>query len=237
MADRRTALSAAATAALLLVLVAGCTEGGTTSPTATPQPSLTSSGKPTAQSSPSTAATSAAPSPSSSLPPGMPGGTVNYSVTDWAIPSGTPIELGSSLGQFPSAVLDSVEIGKHPEGKPAFTRVSFRFREAMPSCRLLYVREFRGTDDKAVLVAGDARLSAVFFTANGPASGTAAITGDGKPVVQGVMEVEDFEGYVGYGLGLQTAPQSDQVRLVRCGHLQYTDTRPAPYVVFVDIQG
>jgi hypothetical protein len=167
----------------------------------------------------------------------MPGGTTNYSVTDWAIPSGDPLELGSSLGQFPSATLDSVEVGRHPEGSPAFTRVSFRFRDALPSCRLVYVAEFRGTDDKVVTVPGNAKLSAVFHTAAGPASGTVAVTGDGKPVIQGVVRYDQFEGYLAYGIGLQTASNSDQTRLVRCGRLQYTDGRAAPYVVFVDIQG
>jgi hypothetical protein len=166
----------------------------------------------------------------------MPSGTVNYSVTDWAIPAGDPLELGSSLGQFPSATLDAVEIGKHPEGSPAYTRISFRFRTAMPSCRLVYVREFRGTDDKVVPVPGNAKLSAVLHTASGPST-PVTVTGDGKPVVQGVVKYDDFEGYLAYGIGLQTAAASDQVRLVRCGHLQYTDDRAAPYVVFVDIQG
>jgi hypothetical protein len=166
----------------------------------------------------------------------MPSGTVNYSVTDWAIPSGDPLELGSSLGQYPSATLDTVDIGKHPEGSPAFTRVSFRFRGALPSCRLVYVREFRGTDDKVVTVPGNAKLSAVFHTAAGPASGSVTITGDGKPVIAGIVKYDDFEGYLAYGLGLQVAANSDQTRLVRCGRLQYTDGRSAPYVVFVDIQ-
>jgi hypothetical protein len=166
----------------------------------------------------------------------MPPGTVNYSVTDWAIPSGDAVELGSSLGQFPSATLESVEIGKHPEGKPAFTRVSFRYRDAMPTCRLLYVDQLRNTANQVVTVAGNAKLSAVFFTAHGLVPGSVPVTGDGQPVVAGVVKVDDFEGYLGYGIGLQVAAQSDQVHLVRCGHLEYTDTRSAPYVVFVDIQ-
>ncbi|MBB5867717.1 hypothetical protein F4553_001096 [Allocatelliglobosispora scoriae] len=242
MTIRHTGLRATAAAAMLLAFVAGCdgTVDPSASASATAKPSVTASAVPSAKPSTSASASaSASPSasPSSSLPPGMPGGTVNYSVTDWSIPSGAPIELGSSLGQFPSATLESIEIGKHPEGKPAFTRVSFRFKDALPSCRLLYVREFKGADDKSVLVEGNSKLAATFFTAGGPATGSVTPTGDGKPVVAGLVEVEDFEGYLGYGLGLQTAAQSDQVRLVRCGHLQYTDTRPAPYVVFVDIQG
>jgi len=226
--------------AIAAMAVMGCTNtpGPGPSPSASTMPPVSTAPSPTAV--PSATASSAAPtaaaSASPSLPPGVPGGAVNYSVTDWAIPTGDPLELGSSLGQFPSATLDAVEIGKHPEGSPAYTRVSFRFRTALPSCRLVYVKEFRGTDDKVVPVAGNAKLSAVFHTAGSPTTGTVAITGDGKPVVQGVVKFDDFEGYLGYGLGLQVASGSDQVRLVRCGHLQYTDGRAAPYVVFVDIQ-
>jgi hypothetical protein len=226
-------------AAALLAFAAGCTNAPTANPSATP--SAGSSASPSPAASPSAAASSAsAPSavasPSASVPGGMPSGTVNYSVTDWAIPTGDPLELGSSLGQFPSATLDAVEIGKHPEGSPAYTRISFRFRDAMPSCRLVYVREFRGTNDKVVAVPGNAKLSTVLHTANSPTTAV-NVTGDGKPVVQGVVKYDDFEGYLAYGIGIQTAANSDQVRLVRCGHLQYTDSRPAPYVVFVDIQG
>jgi hypothetical protein len=224
-------------AAALLAFAAGCTNAPTTNPSATPSARSSASPSPSAVASSAPAASSSAvASPSASLPGGMPSGTVNYSVTDWAIPTGDPLELGSSLGQFPSATLDAVEIGKHPEGSPAYTRISFRFRDAMPSCRLVYVREFRGTDDKVVAVPGNAKLSAVLHTASSPTTAV-TVTGDGKPVVQGVVKYDDFEGYLAYGIGIQTAANSDQVRLVRCGHLQYTDGRPAPYVVFVDIQG
>jgi hypothetical protein len=238
MTNRHAQLTVAAAA--LLALAAGCTNAPNPNPSATPSTAMSAS--PSAAASPSSApaspsvSPSAAASPSASVPGGMPSGTVNYSVTDWAIPSGDPLELGSSLGQFPSATLDSVEIGKHPEGSPAYTRISFRIRNAMPSCRLVYVREFTGTDDKPVAVPGNAKLSAVLHTASGPATAV-TVTGDGKPVVQGVVKYDDFEGYLAYGIGIQTAAGSDQVRLVRCGHLQYTDDRPAPYVVFVDIQG
>jgi hypothetical protein len=230
--------TATAIAIAALALAAGCTNSPTTNPSATATPSGPASAA--ASLSPSakpSASMALSPSASPSTPPGMPSGTVNYSVTDWAIPSGDPLELGSSLGQFPSATLDSVEIGKHPEGSPAYTRVSFRFRDALPSCRLLYVGELRGSDDKIVTVPGNAKLSAVFHTAASPASGSVTITGDGKPTVPGVVKYDDFEGYLGYGIGIQVASATDQVRLVRCGHLQYTDGRSAPYVVFVDIQG
>jgi hypothetical protein len=226
-----------ATTTLLLVLLPGCTAvpGPTSSasPSPSPSPSLSASASPTT--GPTTAP--ASPTPGATPPAGMPAGAINYSVTDWAIPSGDPLELGSSLGQFPPALLESVDIGKHPEGKPPYVRLSFRFREAVPTCRLQYVREFRGTNDKVVPVTGDGHLSAVFFTARGPASGAAPVTGDGSPVLQGLAMYDEFEGYLNYGLGLQLAPQSDQVRLVRCGHLQYVDNRSAPYVVFVDVQG
>jgi hypothetical protein len=229
--------TAAAVAVAALALAAGCTNVPTANPSATPSevasPSAAPSPSQAASSSPPTAPS---PSKSASTPPGMPSGAVNYSVTDWAIPSGDPLELGSSLGQFPSATLESIEIGKHPEGSPAYTRVSFRFRDALPSCRLLYVGELRGTDDKVVPIPGNAKLSAVLHTAAGTASGSVTITGDGKPTIQGVVKYDEFEGYLGYGIGIQVASATDQARLVRCGRLQYTDDRSAPYVVFVDIQ-
>src|SRR5215218_7788272 len=168
-----------AAAAVLLAGLAGCTDAPTPGSSASTSPSGPQASAPTATQS--TAASSPAPSPSSTLPAGIPPGAINYSVTDWAIPSGTPLELGSSLGQYPAALLESVEFGKHPEGKPSFTRVSFRFRGAMPTCRLQYVKEFRGTDDKVVTVAGNAHLAATFVTAQGPASGAAPVTGDGAP--------------------------------------------------------
>jgi hypothetical protein len=229
MTRRHAQLTAAALAAL--AFAAGCTN---------PTPSGSASQAPSAgttspAANPGTAPSSGAPAASSSSP--QPPGTINYSVTGWAVPHGNPLELGSSLGQFPSATIDSVEIGRHPEASPAFTRVSFRFRDALPSCRLVYVGEFRGTDDKVVAVPGNAKLSAVLHTAASPASGAVPVSGDGKPVVQAVVKYDDFEGYLAYGLGLQTAANSDQTRMVRCGRLQYTDGRAAPYVVFVDIRG
>jgi len=226
-------LPLAATAALLIAALVGCTNAPTPGSSGSASPSAPATGSASAA---ATTAASSPSAPSSTSPPAIPPGAINYSVTDWAIPAGTPLELGPSLGQIPRATLESVEFGKHPEGKPGFTRVSFRFRDALPTCRLQYVKEFRGTNDKVVPVAGNAHLAAVFFTAQGPASGVAPVTGDGSPVVQGIAKYDEFEGYLNYGLGLQTAPQSDQVRLVRCGHLQYTDNRTAPFVVFVDIQ-
>jgi hypothetical protein len=227
-----------ATTALLLILLSGCTDvpGTTSSASRSPSASASPSALPTTATALPTASPTPSRTPGPTPPAGMPSGAINYSVTDWAIPSGDPLELGSSLGQFPPALLESVDIGKHPEAKPPFERVSFRFREATPTCRLQYVKDFRGTDDKVVPVKGEAHLSVVFFTAQGPASGPAPVTGDGSPILQGLAKYDEFEGYLNYGLGLQLAPQSDQVRLARCGHLQYTDNRSAPYVVFVDVQ-
>lgn len=202
----------------VLALAAACTDTPSTTPSGTP----------------STPATSPSAAPSTAASPTAPTGTVNYSVTDWAQPRGTPLQLGSENGQMPSATLATVEIGRHPEGSPAYTRVSFRFRDALPNCRLAYVAELRGTDDKVVPVAGNAKLSAVFHTA--ATKGKVAVTGDGKPTVAAVVKYDDFEGYLGYGVGIQVAAGSDQVRNVRCGRLQYTDGRAAPFVVFVDVQ-
>jgi hypothetical protein len=216
MTSRHTQLIAVTVAAM--AFATGCaTTGSTTSPT----PSATGT-TPSATESPAASPQS---SPTSDV--------ANYSITDW---STTPLELGSKLGQMPSATLASVEIGKHPEASPSFTRISFRFRDALPSCRLAYVPEFRGTDDKVVPVAGNAKLSAVLHTAAGPMGKTVKPTGDGKPTVQAVVKYDDFEGYLAYGIGIQVAANSDQTRPVRCGRLQHTDTTDAPYVVFVDVQ-
>jgi hypothetical protein len=218
---RHTQLIAVTVAAMAFATGCATTGSDTTSPT--PTPSATGSPSSTTGSSPSA---TAGPQPS----PEKTSGVVNYSITGW---STTPLELGSKLGQVPSATLESVEIGKHSEG---FTRISFRFRDALPSCRLAYVPEFRGTDDKVVPVAGNAKLSAVLHTAAGPMGKTVKPTGDGKPTVQAVVKYDDFEGYLAYGIGIQVAPDSDQVRPFRCGRLQHTDTTEAPFVVFVDVQ-
>ena len=57
------------------------------------------------------------------------------------------------------------------------------------------------------------------------------------PVSWSVVATGDFEGNVSYGLGIQTAPNSDQVLRIRSGELKRHDNAGGFfYVVHFDVQ-
>ena len=227
-----------ATTALLVVLLPGCTAvpGPTSSasPAPSPSPSLSASASPTAV--PTTLpASPTPPAPRRRL-------ACRQALSTTASPTGPyrraiPWSLGrASASSHQLCWSRSTSASTPKESRRTFASPSDSVRPCLPADSSTS-RSSAARTTRSPAVRGDGRLSAVFFTAQGPASGAAPVTGDGSPVLQGLVKVDEFEGYLNYGLGLQLAPQSDQVRLVRCGHLQYVDNRSAPYVVFVDVQG
>lgn len=216
-----------------LASLAGCA-------TPLPGPTATSPAAPST-SVPSASAPSASPSLGSAEPAVTP---TDYKVTfGFAVPSGV-VEVPHPFTPPPLRTLVGVFVGDHPEGAPAYQRMSFYFRGGYPSYRVSYVPQIVG-DASGILipVAGNAFLRVVFTSAQAhTSSGSSSVTST-PPATIGFTNLKayapagDYEGYVSYGLGLQTKPNSDQVLLLRLGELTKSDGSGGTYyVVFVDIQ-
>jgi hypothetical protein len=173
----------------------------------------------------------------------------SYKVTyDWAVPS-TQASVSNPLsvplpGPIPLPHLAGIYVGDHPEGNPAYERMSFYFRGGLPSYNLQYVpsvlSEGKG---EPVNVPGNAVLRVGFINAqahNG--SGSSTITAQpptliGFDTLKGYGFAGDFEGHVTYALGIQVAPGSDQAVPIRAGELTKDDgSGGTVYVVHVDVK-
>jgi hypothetical protein len=96
---------------------------------------------------------------------------------------------------------------------------------------------------EAISLEGNAFLRAGFVNAQAhddAGESTIAVEPDGLIGMQNLKSVrsaDDFEGHLTYGLGLQVAPNSDQVLLVRAGELTKPDDAGGTnYVVYLDIE-
>jgi hypothetical protein len=175
-----------------------------------------------------------APSLGSAEPPASPS---DYKVTfGFAVPSGvvsvahpfTPPPLRSLVGLF---------VGDHPEGAPAYQRMSFYFRGGYPSYKVSYVPRVVADGSGAVIpLPGNAFLQVVFTDAQSSVTSSPSAS-IGYHNLKGYAPAGDFEGHVTYGLGLQTAGNSDQVLQLRLGELTKSDGAGGTYyVVFLDIR-
>ncbi|HEX2356214.1 MAG TPA: hypothetical protein VHI50_07100 [Micromonosporaceae bacterium] len=142
----------------------------------------------------------------------------------------------------PLPYLEAIGAGDHPEGDPAYARMTFTFRGAFPSYRFGYVREVlsEGSGERVAL-SGNAFLQVRFSQAQAhdEAGGSsverspAPRLGLGPLVSYGFGG--DFEGYLTYGLGLRVAPDSDQAPRIRTGELVRGTGADRQYVVYVDV--
>jgi hypothetical protein len=212
---------------LAVLVVGGCatpTPGGTSSPS-------TSSTVPSPAASPVSA-------PASSASAAEDGG--EYRVTyGFAVPSNL-VTINHDVNPPPLPTLIGIYVGNHPEGAPAYQRISFYFRTGFPTYRFQYVAQVisDGRGD-VVPLPGNSFLSIVFTTAwahNDSGASTvaqAAPQNIGFPNLRGYAPAGDFEGHVSFGLGIQAAPNSDQALPIRAGEL----TRPdGTFVVHFDVQ-
>jgi hypothetical protein len=227
---------------LLLLLLCPLVMAGCATPTGSPGPAASSSSD-TATSSVGSAAASAPPSSGDAN-----GDEVDYRVTyDFAVPS-NPVTIAHTItppiAQPPAPPLPylvGIYVGNHP---PSYQRISFYFRGAFPPYRFQYVREVTSDGSGApVSLSGNSFLSIVFLSAQAHLESGASSVVDKPPAMIGFPNLRsyapagDFEGHVSFGLGIQTAPNSDQVLRIRAGELRKTDGSGGYlYVVHFDVE-
>jgi hypothetical protein len=211
--------------------------------------------------SPTVPVTSPAPSaneppPSAPPPPSVPPATElpspepEYSVTyNWGILSPpvtvahkviAPIEPPPGL---PLPALVAIAVGDHADADPKFQRISFMFRGAFPEYNLAYVRELTSeSTGEAIGLDGNAVLRIGFVGAQAHDNEGQSTVIEAPDTTIGLQNIRsyaasgDYEGHVTFGLGLQVAPDSDQVLAIRAGELTKPDgSGDFLYIVHVDV--
>jgi hypothetical protein len=161
---------------------------------------------------------------------------------DWAVPS-DQVTI-SHPAEMPVPHLVAIDVGDHPEGSTPYQRISFSFREGFPEYNLQYVRSVLGEGTGTpIALQGNAFLRVGFVNAQAhDDAGASTIETAPEPTIgftnlKSYGSAGDFEGHVTYGLGIQVAPDSDQVLRVRAGELTRPDGSDGSYhVVYVDIE-
>jgi hypothetical protein len=215
---------------LTTLLLAGCTAPASTPGSSAPAPATSSAG----------GAVGTAPPPTAEPT----GDGIEYRVSyGFDVPSSL-VTITHEVHPPPLRYLVGVYVGNHPEGTPAYQRISFYFRVGFPSYAFRYVPQVisdgRGTP---VPLLGNSFLSVVFTTAQAHDDAGASTVVETAPAVTGFPNLRnyapagDFEGNVSYGLGIQTASNSDQVLRIRSGELKRPDNAGGFfYVVHFDVQ-
>ncbi len=204
---------------------------------------------------PTPAASSGAGSGSGAEVPNAPGepaaSVVDYRLTyDWGVPSDN-VQIGHAVvppiappPAPPLPYLTGIYAADHPDGRPSFQRISFYFHATFPGYRFGYVPAVnRDGQGGAISLPGNSFLQLVFVDAQAhDESGRSTVMSSPAPslgfsALKGYGPAGDHEGHVTYGLGIQVAANSDQVRKIRVGELKRADGPSSyVYVVFVDIQ-
>ena len=227
------------------ISLGGCTSGApATSATQLPLPA-------SAAPLPTTAAEPENASPASSVQPAPPttepsAGVVEYRETyAWAVPS-RPVTIRHTVNApiapppaLPLPALVAVYTGDHPE----YQRISFYFRGAFPEYTFQYVQSITADGSgEAIPLEGNGFVQIVFVGAQAhDDAGHSTIKATPKnPIgdrnLRSYADAGDFEGHVSYGLGIQTAPDSDQVLPIRAGELRKADGAGGfYYVVHFDV--
>jgi hypothetical protein len=239
----RPQIKVAASIAAVVALVAGCGQSEPTDADA----GASSAAAATTQASAPAESPPAEPSPAEPVvepPADEPAAeATDHRVTyDWAAPSGlVTIEHQAGL---PTPYLVAIYAGDHSDDELPYQRLAFYFREGLPEYNLQYVQSVVGEGTgEPISLAGNAFLRVGFVNAQAhddAGESTASITPDDSIGFRNLKSygfAGDFEGHLTYGLGLQVAPNSDQVLLVRAGELTKPDGAGGMfYVVYVDIQ-
>jgi hypothetical protein len=190
----------------------------------------------------------APPEPPASEPTAV---ALEYRVTyDWGIPSDRvtiPHTVQVPIAPAPEPPLPylvAIYVGDHPEASPQYQRISFYFRGAFPECNLQYVPSVSAEGSgEPIPLQGNAFLRVGFVNAqahdNAGESTMTVMPQDpiGFQNLKSYGSAGDFEGHVTYGLGIQVAPNSDQVLEIRAGELKKPDgVGGTYYVVHFDVQ-
>jgi len=232
-------IQAVTAATMTAVALAGCA-----APSPGPGPTGTTGTTPAPVTTTTSTGSSSGPGSTEPTSPAL-----SYRVTyDWAVPS-TQASVSNPLsvplpGPIPLPYLVGIYVGDHPEGNPAYQRMSFYFRGGFPSYDLQYVGSVLSEGaGEPVDVPGNAVLRVGFIDAQAhDASGSSTITAQppasiGFNTLTGYGFAGDFEGHVIYALGIQVAPGSDQALPIRAGELKKDDGSGGSfYVVHVDVQ-
>jgi hypothetical protein len=135
----------------------------------------------------------------------------------WAVPSPAADLPTAGIGR---GRLFAVCAGDHPEGQPAYNRVTFHFHGARPPVTLGYAPEvLSGGKPTKLPLEGNAFLRLLFRDVDAPES----VFPLNQPV--GLARLRSWgcggldEGRVTCGLGLQVAPASDQRPPIHAGYL------------------
>src|SRR5439155_6553123 len=170
--------------------------------------------------------------------------TSDYRVTyGWAVPSHRAT-VSHTVNPPPLPYLVEIHTGDHGTENPGYARISFYFRVGFPTYNVQYVSQVltEGKGDPLPLE-GNAALRVGFVDANVRDENGHSTIVFAAPTHIGFRNLKsygfagDFEGYVSYGLGIQVAPNSDQVLPIRVGELRKPDGRGGYlYVVAVDVR-
>jgi hypothetical protein len=169
---------------------------------------------------------------------------------DWAVPSRKvtvahdvhpPIAPAPAL---PLPALVAIDVTDQPGADPAFQRISFSFSGAFPEYNLQYVRALLAEGSGAPIALegnGVLRIGFVHAQAHDDAGASTVGVAPANPIgFQNLVSygfAGDVEGHVTYGLGIQVAPNSDQVLRVRASEqVQSGGAGGTLYVVHVDIE-
>lgn len=219
---------------VLLLAAAACTTGrdnSTSTPSTAPAPSATTAAQAPATTPPAT------PQPSATRSQAAGDWRVTYG---WAVPSAparvthtVTVPVTPAPGE-PLPVLVQIQVGDHPS--EGFSRITFAFRGPTPGYEVGYVSRVESDGSGApVSLPGNAFLSVRFNPAQGhDSSGRSTVSAPartiGYPTLRGWAPAGDFEGYLSFGLGVQTTGGRLPVRLAE-------STRPdGTHVVSVDVR-
>ena len=190
---------------------------------------------------PTPAATTIAPVAPVAAPQATP--TSDFRVTyGWAVPSST-VTVTNPLSvpvapppAIPLPYLVEIRTGDHD----GFSRITFAFRGGFPEYRFGYVaRVLADGSDAPVPLSGNGALRLVFVSAQAHDNAGRSTVVDaanrsiGFPHLRAYAPAGDYEGYLTFGLGLQVAPNSDQVLPIRTGQTRRPD---GLYVVAIDVK-
>jgi hypothetical protein len=237
--------------------IAACSTPGSPSASHPPEAPVTSpSAVPVPEASPSadaTVAPTAATNPSGqpeppSTEPTTPG--IEYRVTyDWGVPSNQvtiPHTVHAPIAPAPALPLPylvAIYAGDHPEADPKYQRISFYFRGAFPEYKFRYVPALTAEGSgETIPLEGNSFLQVWFVSAqahDNAGESTVKVMPANPIGFQNLKSYGtggDFEGHVTYGLGLQVAPDSDQVLAIRAGELRKPDgVGGFYYIVHLDV--
>jgi len=143
----------------------------------------------------------------------------------------------------PLPYLVAIYVGDHPQASPKYGRISFYFRGGFPSYNFQYAKQV--LDDPRgmrISLEGNSYLGIHFVQAQAhdPAGNSTVRTSPDEHIgfrnLKSYAFGGDFEGYLTYGLGIQVAPNTDQVLTIRAGELKKPDgSGHVYYVVYFDV--